>query len=81
MTKTLDEIVKEVYDEPSMKSLAKDMTDEDKKMMDERLRAFVSAFVLPIVTSIEAVATSPEASEELKRQLGRLPKDVVKPGS
>ena len=81
MTKTLEEIVNEIYEEPSMKSLSKDMTDDDKKMMDERLRAFVTAFVLPIVQGIESVATSPEASEELKRQLGRLPKDVVKPGS
>jgi hypothetical protein len=81
VAKTLEEIVKEVYEEPSMKSLSKDMTEEDKKKMDDSLRAFVDAFVLPIVNSMEAVATSPEASEELKRQLGRLPKDVVKPGS
>ena len=79
MSKTADEIVFEVFEEESFKNLAKDMSDADKKMIDESLRNFVDSFVLPLVNGFEAIAADPKASEELKKRLVMSQKDVVKP--
>lgn len=81
MAKTSKEIIEEIFREPAMKALSKGMSEEDRKMIDEPLQAFVEGFVLPLVNSFEAVIDDPEASAELKRQLGRQQKDVVKPES
>jgi hypothetical protein len=73
-----NEMIKEVYDDPVMKSLMTDMTEEDKLKIDAALKEFVDLFAGPLVDTFEQIANDPEAVEELKRQLRKSPKDVVK---
>ena len=73
-----DEMVQEVYDDPVMKSLMKDMPNEEKAKIDAAMKEFVDLFAMPLIDTFEQIANDPVAVEELKRQLSKSSRGVVK---
>ena len=73
-----EDLVKEVYDDPLFKNIAKDLNEEDRAKIDASLQAFVNDILGPMIEGFEKIADDPEAKEELKRQLRNAPKEVVK---
>lgn len=73
-----EEILKGVYDDSLFKNMTKDMPEEEKKYIEHELLKFVDQFAGPLLEQFQALADSPEAVEELKKQLGKQAQGVVK---
>lgn len=78
MSETNKKLVQEVYDDELFKTIAKDLSEEELKVVDNALNSFVELMAGPLVDQFQQALDTPEVNEEIKRQLRKSSKVVVK---